>query len=178
MVNLQGSSKEGLHMTDFSAPGVAPAANAEGGFSLIELMIGVLMVAILMGIGVPSFRSMIEDQRLRAATTDLRLALNLARSEAVKRNRNVVLTPANPGTDGWGAGWTIANPVDPNDPDILNQVHASGLTITGPASVSFNAMGRSTATEFDVEIDSASGAAMCLQMRLDGGATALKGNCP
>ncbi len=178
MVNLQGFSEEGLDMTDLSGPGVARAESSEGGFSLIELMIGVLLVAILLGIGVPSFRSMIEDQRLRAATTDLRLALNLARSEAVKRNRNVVLNPASPGTDGWGEGWTIPNPVDPNDPDILNQVHASGLTITGPASVSFNAMGRSTATEFDVEIDSNPGAAMCLQMRLDGGATALKGNCP
>ncbi|MGL4565611.1 MAG: GspH/FimT family pseudopilin, partial [Halioglobus sp.] len=139
-------------MTDYAGPGVACSRKSEGGFSLIELMIGVLLVAILLGIGVPSFRSMIEDQRLRAATTDLRLALNLARSEAVKRNRTVVLNPAIPGTDGWGEGWTIPNPVDPNDPDILNQVHASGLTITGPASVSFNAMGRSTATEFDVEI--------------------------
>ncbi|MBP6682699.1 MAG: GspH/FimT family pseudopilin, partial [Halioglobus sp.] len=97
MVNLQGSSDGGLDMTDYSGPGVASARKFEGGFSLIELMIGVLMVAILMGIGVPSFRTMIEEQRLRAATTDLRLALNLARSEAVKRNRNVVLTPASPG---------------------------------------------------------------------------------
>jgi type IV fimbrial biogenesis protein FimT len=175
MVNLQRSSDEGMDMNDYLAPGLVPAGKSEGGFSLIELMIGVLLVAILMGIGVPSFRSMIEDQRLRAVTTDLRLALNMTRSEAVKRNRTVVLSP---GADGWGGGWTIANPVDPNDPDILNQIHADGLTITGPATVSFNAMGRSTATEFDIEIDSASGAAMCLQMRLDGGATALKGICP
>jgi type IV fimbrial biogenesis protein FimT len=173
MVNLQGSSDRGTDMT--IGPRIGSAIKSEGGFSLIELMIGVLLVSILMAIGVPSFRSLIEDQRLRAATTDLRLALNMTRSEAVKRNRTVVLSP---GADGWGAGWTIPNPVDPNDPDILNQVHASGMTITGPASVSFNAMGRSTATEFAIEIDSASGAAMCLQMRLDGGATALKGMCP
>ena len=91
---------------------------ASGGFTLIELMISVLLVAVLLGIGVPSFRSLIVDQRMRAVSTDLRIALNTTRSEAVKRNRSVILEPS---AAGWGGGWSIANP-DPNDPVILNHL--------------------------------------------------------
>lgn len=147
---------------------------ASGGFTLIELMITVLVVAVLLGIGVPSFRSLIVDQRMRAVSTDLRIALNTTRSEAVKRNRSVILEPS---AAGWGGGWSIPNP-DPNDPMILNHVAASGITINGPGSVTFTPMGRSTAAEFEILMNTDSSAEMCLQMQLDGQATAIKGECP
>lgn len=147
---------------------------ASGGFTLIELMISVLLVAVLLGIGVPSFRTLIDNQRLRAVSSDLRIALNTTRSEAVKRNRSVVLSPSG---GGWGGGWSIANP-DPNDPMILNHVQAEGISITGPGSVTFTPMGRSTAAEFEIVVNAASNAELCLQMELDGRATAIKGECP
>jgi type IV fimbrial biogenesis protein FimT len=149
--------------------------SSSGGFTLIELMISVLLVAVLLGIGVPSFRTLIDNQRLRAVSSDLRIALNMTRSEAVKRNRSVVL---NPSDTGWGGGWSIANPVDPNDPAILNHLQAGGITITGPGSVTFSPLGRSTAAEFDIAVNASSSAELCLQMQLDGRATAIKGECP
>jgi type IV fimbrial biogenesis protein FimT len=147
---------------------------ASAGFTLIELMISVLLVAVLLGIGVPSFRTLIDNQRLRAVSSDLRIALNTTRSEAVKRNRSVVLSPSD---TGWGGGWSIANP-DPNDPMILNHQQAAGIAITGPGSVTFSPMGRSTAAEFEIVVNAASNAELCLQMELDGRATAIKGECP
>jgi len=169
------SASEDLGMTSESGPGVTGARSAEQGFTLIELMISVLLLAVLLGIGIPSFRSLVADQRLRAVSTDLRLALNMTRSEAVKRNRSVVLAP---GADGWDGGWTIANP-DPNDPDILNYAQREGVTIAGPASVAFNSFGRTNGTpEFEIGVNAVSGATMCLQMQLDGRAVASKGNCP
>ena len=149
---------------------------ASGGFTLIELMISVLLVAVLLGIGVPSFRSLIVDQRMRAVSTDLRIALNTARSEAVKRNRSVVLSPSD---TGWGGGWSIANP-DPNDPAILNNLQGDGITITAAPSgdVTFSPLGRSTAIAFDIAVNSDSSGEMCLQMQADGRATAIKGACP
>lgn len=152
----------------------ARGLRSSSGFTLIELMISVLLVAVLLGIGVPSFRTLIVDQRLRAVSSDLRIALNTTRSEAVKRNRSVVLSPSD---TGWGGGWSIANP-DPNDPVILNHQQADGITITGPGDVTFSPMGRSTAAAFEIAVNSDSSGEMCLQMELDGRATAMKGECP
>lgn len=151
--------------------------NSSSGFTLIELMISVLVVAVLLGIGVPSFRTLIDNQRLRAVSADLRIALNMARSEAVKRNRSVVLSPSD---TGWSSGWSIANPADPNSPAILNHLQAGGITIskTVPGSVTFNPLGRSTAAEFDIAVNASNSAELCLQMELDGRATATKGACP
>lgn len=155
---------------------LAYSRKSERGFTLVELMIGVVLVGVLLGIGAPSFRALIAEQRLRAVSTDLRLALNMARSEAVKRNRSVVLSPS---AGGWGDGWGIANPDDPNNPAILNQVQSDGITITGPAGVAFNSFGRTlAAADFEVGVDTYSEAAMCLQMQLDGRAVAHKGACP
>lgn len=145
------------------------------GFTLIELMIGLVILAVLLGLGAPSFNKLLANQRLRAITTDLRLALNTTRSEAVKRNRTVVLSPA---TGGWNNGWTVADPDDPNDPNLFNHAQRGGVTITGPANVAFNSFGRTSAMEFEVDIDNVSGAAMCLQLQLDGRAVAADGECP
>ncbi len=71
--------------------GASRREHLQQGFSLVELMIGVVLVVVLLGIGVPSFRSFILEQRLRATSSDLRVALMTARSEAVKRNREVEL---------------------------------------------------------------------------------------
>ena len=144
------------------------------GFTLVELMISLLLLAVLLGTGVPSFRSMMAEQRLRAISSDLRIALNTARSEAVKRNRSVVLSPSG---SGWSGGWSIASPV-PGDPAILNHPEATGVAISGPGSVAFNPMGRSTAADFEIGVSAVSGAELCLQMEIDGRATATKGVCP
>ncbi|WP_346838840.1 GspH/FimT family pseudopilin [Microbulbifer sp. SAOS-129_SWC] len=59
------------------------------GFTLIELMIVITILGIVMAIGVPSFTSMIKDNRLTAAVNDLSGAFHFARAEAVRRGRAV-----------------------------------------------------------------------------------------
>lgn len=63
----------------------------ESGFTLVELMITIALVAIIVGIAIPSFRDMIMNNRLVAQANDVVTLLNLGRSEAVKRGRRVVL---------------------------------------------------------------------------------------
>lgn len=59
------------------------------GFTLVELMIVVAILAIIAAIAAPSFRTMIQNNRLTAAVNDVAGALQYARSEAVRRGRDV-----------------------------------------------------------------------------------------
>jgi type IV fimbrial biogenesis protein FimT len=76
------------------------------GFTLIEMMTVLAVAAILLGIGIPSFRSLIENQRMTAVANDFFAAINLARSEAIKRGARVDMVPAGVGDD-WAEGWVV-----------------------------------------------------------------------
>ena len=71
------------------------------GVTLIELIIGLVIVAILLAIGVPSFSTFIANTKIRNAAEAIQNGLSLARVEAVRRNANVQLTL------GTGTSWTV-----------------------------------------------------------------------
>ena len=78
------------------------------GFTLIELMVVIAIVAILAKIAAPSFSDMMRKNRLSAASSALQVSLNLARSEAVKRGSDALVTVAANTTAGdWANGWTV-----------------------------------------------------------------------
>jgi type IV fimbrial biogenesis protein FimT len=148
------------------------------GFSLIELMIGLVLVSILLGIGVPSFREFILNQRAKTTSMDINIALMTARSEAIKRNRAVVLA-AHP--DGWSAGWDIPSP-NAGDPDILNHVQSGNVSIVGPdgpAEVEFSPSGRAVAVaDFEIDAGPESGnVCRFLRLGLDGRTSFEKEEC-
>jgi len=76
------------------------------GFTLIELMVTLGVLSIALAIGVPSLRQFVIDNRVTAQANLLVSSLNVARSEAIKRSDNIVVT-ANSGTN-WHLGWTVA----------------------------------------------------------------------
>ena len=76
------------------------------GFSLVELMTVIAIASILLAIAVPSFRAMLQTQRITAATNDFFAAIRLARSESVQRGRRIDLVPTDPNGD-WAKGWVV-----------------------------------------------------------------------
>lgn len=71
------------------------------GASLIEMMIVVAIIGILASLSTPMISTYLQNAKLRATTDELKEALALARSEAIKRNDTVKFTALN------GGGWTV-----------------------------------------------------------------------
>lgn len=68
-----------------------PRGHHHRGFTLVELMITIAVAAILLAIAIPGFRDLILRNELTTATNDWVAAVNLARSEAVRRGVPVVV---------------------------------------------------------------------------------------
>ena len=85
-------------------------ASKQSGLTLFELLIGLAVLSILLTVGVPSFQSTVDNNRLAAQTNALVTALNLARSEAVKRGAPVSICASTDqatcsGATAWTQGW-------------------------------------------------------------------------
>ncbi len=89
------------------------------GFTLIELMVTVSVVAVLLAIGVPSFARLISANRIATQTNEFVGALNLARSEAIRRSDGVSIR-STAGTIDFAGGWKIFK-----DPDLDGVIAAT-----------------------------------------------------
>jgi type IV fimbrial biogenesis protein FimT len=61
------------------------------GFTLVELMVTVAVLAVVSAIAAPNFKRLILSNRLSTVANDVVLAVNTARMEAIKRNATVLV---------------------------------------------------------------------------------------
>lgn len=97
----------------------------QSGFTLLEFMFAIMLLAVIVGIGVPNLRDFVRGSRMTAAANDIVTDFNLARSEAVKRrvpvtlckSQNLTACDANDAAGPFNR-WIVF--VDDPDPAVAN----------------------------------------------------------
>lgn len=152
------------------------------GFTLAELLVTITVIGILASLAVPSFREFIAAQRVKNASFNIMSALTLARSEALKRNANVTITPSG---GAWASGWTItaADGTLLGTQNTLRGLNidckSGATTVTCPSGgLVFVSNGRLSATAPSFEVSSSSTAIVrCVGVDVSGRPRNKAGGC-
>jgi len=109
----------------------------QAGFTLIELMIVIVLVAIFITVGVPSFQNLVSDNRLSTQANRLVSSLQLARTEALKLGAPVSICRT---TDGascagvgttWETGWLVFVDTNANGDVDGERIILANSTLSG-----------------------------------------------
>lgn len=110
------------------------------GFTVVELMVVVAVVGILAIIAVPSMSALMNANRLNGASGELIAALQVARSEAIRRNARVTVCASTDGTtcstSGAWAQWIVHgnDNATATDEVIRNDRPTGSVQISGPTA--------------------------------------------
>ena len=138
------------------------------GFTLIELVTTLSVMAICAGVALPSLGHLIEHQRASAATGSLLSHMGLARMAAISRNQRAVLCPSTDGatceaSTDWSRGWMLFLDEDGNrKPDASDEIlrvdleptsrHLRVVSTTGRQQLRYLPDGRSAGTNLTISI--------------------------
>jgi type IV fimbrial biogenesis protein FimT len=132
------------------------SAHAAAGFSLIELMVAITILALVASTGLPEFNKFVRDVKLSGVASDLRSDIQFARSESIRRNARVLVCPRSTTTSTvcattvttstWANGWLVCYDVDANgvcdtasasdpNPSRVRAALISPMVVSGPAAV-------------------------------------------
>ena len=124
---------------------------ANRGFSLLELCVGLALVAILAGLSVPSFREAHRATAVRTATWELMTGLQQTRGSAIVESRPAVLclTDAAGNCGSGGAGWRAFVEIGTGTRTVASRSLPAGIAVRGNRDrirFSERALAASTAT--------------------------------
>jgi type IV fimbrial biogenesis protein FimT len=127
----------------------------KNGFTIIELMLTILVMAVALTIGTPSFLSSLQNNRITSQSNAMIGAISYARSEAVKLNDQAVtmcgssnLTSCN--TNNWEQGWIIFADTDRNgNRNGAETILRVGEALTGNNTLRLNGFASAASIRFD-----------------------------
>ncbi len=128
------------------------------GLTLVELVVTIALLSLLIGLAAPSFTLWTRNAKVRTVSDSLITGVRLAQSEAVRRNRQVVLFLTSSqtcdntvGASISGAHWAVrtvpliaGEAVETVQCGVLADT-APGVSISGPVALCFNSAGRQVA---------------------------------
>ncbi|MBD8635129.1 GspH/FimT family pseudopilin [Stenotrophomonas sp. 169] len=127
------------------------------GFTLLELMVTISVMAIMAAIAFPSFQSTLRSNRMATTANELIASMALARSEAVKNTRGAGICASTAGAScngtSWAGGWMVWGDTNRNGSfdagEPILRFSEGRPTLTGVSdqdlSFSFDGRGRSRA---------------------------------
>jgi len=155
------------------------------GFTLIELIVTIALVAILMAVAVPSMVTFQRNSELTSFSNTMLASINAARGEAMKRGRSAMMTPAD-GTN-WSSGWIVFVDMDGGEtysattdltllkreaPPSYLTLSGNGTLVAVPPYIMFDSSGYSKtksggfgASTFEVKRNDVSGTELLSQTR-------------
>ena len=149
----------------------------ERGFTLIELLVVMTVLGIMLGLAVPSFKNFIASQRVKSAAYELSTSMLFARSEAIKRNTTVTISPVT--TSDWTSGWNVTYVSGGTTTTLQNENSFYSVTVTrGPATIAFNSTGRPTSGSVSYWQFVAATTTRCIRLDTAGVATTTSVACP
>jgi type IV fimbrial biogenesis protein FimT len=125
----------------------------QSGFTLIELLVAVSILAILMVIGLPSYKYITSSYRMSAEANDLLGDLQYTQGEAIREGQFVTVCASNAaqtacsGNTSWASGWIVySNPTSAAQPAAgsIMRVHAAFLGATPDSFVASGAVSQVT----------------------------------
>ena len=126
------------------------------GFTTVELMVTIAILAVLSAVAMPSFRTLFERWRVLQTTEDLKSSLMLARSEAIKRGGRIVIQKIANKTDGcttassktdWDCGWIVCD--DSNNSGTCTKSDPVLQTVNAPRNVQVTRTGGADTIKFN-----------------------------
>jgi type IV fimbrial biogenesis protein FimT len=169
------------------------------GFTLVEMMVTVAVVAVLAGVAVPAMRAFVQDERQFTQAQRLWMSLNLARSESRKQDVSINVCASTDGltcsgsASGWSTGWIVLSsaagtakpamtvPALPSGSTVLEAAPLAAVTfysngmVNAPAAFTFcDSRGATKARSVEVTLAGRVSSSTVAGKRLNGAALA----CP
>jgi type IV fimbrial biogenesis protein FimT len=134
----------------------AHALKPASGFTLLEMMMTLVIVAIVAAIGVPSYKYVTTVNRMASEVNGLLGDLQLARGEAIKEGQTVTVCSSSNGTScsgssSWKNGWIVFS--DPNSNQTVDNASETIYRVQRAflSNDTFNADNSASAVTFNRE---------------------------
>jgi type IV fimbrial biogenesis protein FimT len=160
------------------------------GFTLLELMVTIAILAVLIALGMPSFQDSLRSNRAVTTTNELLASLSLARTEAIRGLGAAGVCASADGANcqtstDWSGGWMVWREERVGAVLVRTTVRyvqsKSQMTVTGPNDgIIFTTQGRSQtgATQFNLSPTGVTGFSKCVLVNVTGQTRSTKAACP